>query len=237
MTKRDIGQIEGLLGHTFENPDLCRLAFIHRSYYNEHRDELDGHNERLEFLGDSVISLIVSRYLYSHLPSESEGHLSHLRSHVVGADACVTYTKALELEPFLLLGKGESENLGRGRERILADLFEAVIGAIFLDAGLEGARTFFLSHFSGYIDQAMQNPLRNWKADFQDYSQKKTQKPPEYVILNESGPPHRRNFLIAAYIDGEEVGRGEGASKKEAEQAAAENAMKNIEEGDSDGEG
>lgn len=236
MTKLDIDQIENLLHYFFKDSDLLRLAFTHPSYYNEHRKDGIGHNERLEFLGDSVLSLLVSRYLYSHLPMKSEGCLSHLRSQIVGADACVVYTKMLKVEPFLLLGKGESENIGRGRERILADLFEAIIGAIFLDSGLEGSCDFFFNHFSSYIDNVMQNPFRNWKAELQDYSQKKTQKPPEYHIISESGPSHQRNFLIATCIEGVEIGRGEGASKKEAEQAAAENAMKNIEKEEMGGE-
>ena len=231
----DMEKIEEKLGYTFSDKSLLQLAFIHRSYFNEHQDEVEGHNERLEFLGDAVLGLIVSRYLYKNLPSQSEGHLSHLRSHVVGADACVSYTQSLGLEAFLLFGKGESENLGRGRQRILADLLEAVIGAIFLDGTLEAARAFFLRHFSTYLDESMENPLRNWKADLQDYAQKKVHRPPDYVVVEESGPPHKRTFAIAVNIDGNEVGRGEGPSKKEAEQAAAEDALRLIEKEEFDG--
>lgn len=228
--------IEAKLGYTFENKELLRLAFTHRSYFNEHREEVEGHNERLEFLGDSVLSLIVSGYLYSHLPSRSEGHLSHLRAHLVGAEMCIVYMRQLELEEELLLGKGEAANVGRGRDRILADLFEAIVGAIYLDGGLDGAKSFFLSHFVGHLEQAIHRPLRNWKAELQDHAQRKTQRPPVYVVLNEEGPAHEKTFLIGACIDGVEVGQGEGNSKKEAEQAAAEDALRKIEKEEADGQ-
>lgn len=222
-------QIEANLGYTFLDKQLLVLAFTHRSFFNEHREEIEGHNERLEFLGDSVLGLIVSGYLYNHLPSRSEGHLSHLRAHFVGAESCMQYMHQLGCTEILLLGKGEAANVGRGRERILADLFEAIIGAIYLDGGFQKAEEFFLTHFKQVVDEAMESPLRNWKAELQDLSQRKFQKPPEYRILEEEGPPHSKTFLIAALIDGKEVGQGEGASKKQGEQAAAEDALRKME--------
>ncbi|MDN3506928.1 MAG: ribonuclease III [Simkaniaceae bacterium] len=228
----ELSEIESRLGYTFQDQELLKLAFTHRSYFNEHRGEVEGHNERLEFLGDSVLGLIISSYLYTQMPAESEGHLSHLRAHLVGADGCVRYTKQLQLEEFLLLGKGESVNVGRGRDRILADLFEAIVGAIYLDGGLESAREFILLHFEGEIQAAMETPLRNWKAELQDYSQKKFQRPPDYVVLEEKGPPHSRIFVISARIGDDEMGQGEGASKKLAEQAAAEDALRHMEKED-----
>ncbi len=225
----NIEAVEKLLGYIFDDKQLLILAFIHRSYYNEHREVCLGHNERLEFLGDSVLGIIVSSYLYTHLPTQSEGHLSHLRSHLVGADACVGYMRQLELEKFLLLGKGEMVNVGRGRDRILADLFEAVMGAIFQDGGLKAAEEFFLRHFSPQIDEAIETPLRNWKAELQDFSQKRFQKPPSYSVVSEDGPPHSRTFLISVSLEEKEVGQGEGPSKKQAEQAAAEDALRRME--------
>jgi len=225
-------EIEERLGHSFSDKNLLVLAFIHRSFFNENRKVIDKHNERLEFLGDSVLGLIISSYLYQHLPSQSEGHLSHLRAHLVGAQSCACYMRELDLEKFLLLGKGEAINVGKGRERILADLFEAIVGAIYLDGGLTIAKQFIIEHFSKYIEQAMESPLRNWKAELQDYSQKKFQKPPEYLVLEEMGPPHIKTFLVAAIIDGREMGQGEGSSKKQAEQAAAEDALRYIEKGE-----
>ncbi len=228
-------EVEATLGFHFSNRKLLVLAFIHRSFFNENRSVVEGHNERLEFLGDAVLGLIVSDYLYTHLPMESEGHLSHLRAHLVGAEFCVQYMQELKLDHFLLLGKGEAVNVGKGRERILADLFEAIIGAIYLDGGLEAAKGFILNHFAKHFDQMIENPLRNWKAELQDYSQKKFQKPPEYQVLEESGPPHERTFIVAVYIEKEESGRGEGTSKKQAEQTAAEDALRGIEKDEQGG--
>ena len=227
--KNLLPEIEGHLHYSFSQKEYLLLAFIHRSFYNEHRDLVLGHNERLEFLGDSVLGLIVSGYLYHHLPSQSEGHLSHLRAYLVGADPCAYYIQLLKVESFLRLGKGEAVNVGRGRDRILADLFEAIVGAIYLDGGLEAAQKFFLHHFSQYLDQIIEKPLHNWKAELQDYSQKKFQKPPAYQVIDELGPPHNKVFSIAVFIDGKEMGRGEGHSKKLAEQEAAENALRSLE--------
>jgi ribonuclease-3 len=220
--------IEERLNYTFTDKRLLVLSFIHRSFFNEHRDQLEQHNERLEFLGDSVLGLIISDYLYKHLPSEPEGQLSHLRSHIVEAGSCAELLSKLEISQFVLLGKGERMNDGRGRETILADLFEALIGAIYLDGGIEAAKHFFLSHFSDKLAEHLKKPLRNWKAELQDYSQKKHQKPPTYKILKETGPDHSKIFHVTAKIDENDVGEGMGSSKKEAEQAAAEDAMKKL---------
>ncbi len=220
--------IESRIGYVFNNKQLLALAFVHRSFFNEHRDLIDQHNERLEFLGDSVLGLIISDYLYEYLPSHAEGHLSHLRSHLVEASSCVTYVQKLFLEEYILLGKGERMNDGRGRESILADLFEALIGAIYLDGGLEEAKRFFFRHFYENVENALSDPLRNWKAELQDYSQKKYQKPPTYKVMKEMGPDHSKIFHVVACIDDQEVGRGEGSSKKQAEQAAAEDALRKI---------
>lgn len=221
--------IEERLHYTFKDKRLLVLAFVHRSYFNEHRDVLEQHNERLEFLGDSVLGLVISEYLYKHLPAEPEGSLSHLRSHMVEAKNCAEMLAKLQVAEFVLLGKGERMNDGRGRETILADLFEALIGAIYLDGGISAAKDFFFRHFSHQLDEHLKKPLRNWKAELQDYSQKKYQKPPTYKILKESGPDHSKVFHVTACIDEKDVGEGIGASKKEAEQAAAEDALKKLE--------
>lgn len=226
-------EIEETLGYTFTDREYLALPFVHRSFFNENQGLVREHNERLEFLGDSVLGLIVSGYLYRHLPSQSEGHLSHLRAHLVGAESCLRYIYHLGLEKFLMLGKGESVNVGRGRERILADLLEAIIGAIYLDGGIEAAQQFVVRHFASYFDEAMESPLRNWKAELQDYSQKKFQKPPDYQVREEAGPPHSKTFIVAVLIEGVEMGVGEGASKKQAEQAAAESALRQIEKEES----
>jgi ribonuclease-3 len=222
-------EIEERLGVVFKNRDLLLLAFVHRSFFNEHRDLVPGHNERLEFLGDSVLGLIISDYLYEYLPLHEEGQLSHLRSHLVEASSCVAYFCKLHLDQYALLGKGERMNDGRGRETILADMFEALVGAIYLDGGLDAVKYFFFRHFYDEVENALKEPLRNWKAELQDYSQKKYQKPPLYRVMSESGPDHSKIFEVAAYIEEEKVGVGSGSSKKQAEQAAAQNALANLE--------
>ncbi len=220
--------IEEKIGYSFFDRQLLVLAFVHRSFYNEHQDLVQEHNERLEFLGDSVLGLIISDYLYRQLPHEPEGHLSHLRSQIVEAGSCVQFLHKLDLAEYVLLGRGEKMNDGRGRETILADLFEAIIGAIYLDGGIDEARQFFFRHFQSDMDQHVQTPTRNWKAELQDYSQKKYQKPPTYRVISETGPDHSKVFCVAAMIDEQQVGAGGGSSKKEAAQAAAEDALRKL---------
>lgn len=224
---KNYASIEEKLHYTFKNKTYLALAFIHRSYINENK-QITQHNERLEFLGDSVLGLLVSEYLYHHLPDTPEGELSSLRSRLVEATACVSYIHKLELDKEIFLGKGERMNDGRGRESILADLFEAIIGAIYLDGGLVAAKQFLFQTFSSEIDTILKTPLRNYKALLQDYCQKNFQCPPVYVVLNESGPDHCKTFLVSVEMGGGELGRGQGSSKKEAQQAAAQVALDYI---------
>lgn len=221
----DASEIENRLGYTFKHKSLLALAFVHRSFVNENRDVTDQHNERLEFLGDSVLGVLVAEFLYRQLPTTSEGDLSHLRSRLVEASSCVAYIQKLNVEGHLLLGKGERMNDGRGRESILADLFEALIGAIYLDGGIEAARLFLFNHFKEEIEGILKEPVRNWKAELQDYSQKVHQQTPLYKVVSESGPDHSKVFNVSVLINDQEIGVGQGASKKEAQQAAAADAM------------
>jgi ribonuclease-3 len=226
---KGIPLIEAQIGYTFKEKSLATLAFIHRSFTNENRGVVEGHNERLEFLGDAILGLIISDYLYSHLPDHPEGELSYLRSRLVEATACTLYLQKIGLERFLMVGKGESMNEGKGRGSILADLFEALMGAIYLDGGMEVARNFFFTHFKEEVLAILDKPHRNWKAEFQDYCQKNFQKPPEYTVLRAEGPDHLKTFYIQVELDGNVFGKGKGSSKKEGEQAAAENAILNME--------
>jgi ribonuclease III len=221
--------IEAKIGYTFRDRSYLALAFIHRSFVNENRD-IKEHNERLEFLGDSVLGMLVAEYLYRHMPDTPEGELSYLRSRLVEAGSCVTYVQKLSISQYLLLGKGEKMNDGRGRESILADFFEAIIGAIFLDGGLEAVRQFIFNKFSAEVDEILKTPLRNWKAVLQDFCQKNFQRTPYYKVLEASGPDHSKIFTVSVYIDNDQLGHGEGSSKKEAQQAAAANALARLEE-------
>lgn len=221
-------QIEKRLRYAFKDHSLLALAFVHRSFLNENRDVKE-HNERLEFLGDSVLGLLMSEYLYHMLPGAPEGDLSFLRSRLVEAPSCVNYVQKLVVEEFLLLGKGERMD-GRGRGSILADLFEALMGAIYLDGGLEEAKRFFFGHFADEVEAILKMPISNWKAMLQDYCQKNFQQTPVYEVLSESGPDHNKRYRVKVLIPdgdcGQELGQGEGNSKKAAQQAAAEDAMR-----------
>lgn len=224
---KNCSQLEERLNYRFKNKTLLALAFTHRSYINENR-QIKEHNERLEFLGDSVLGILVADYLYRHLPGTSEGDLSYLRSRLVEATSCVTYMLKLDLSNHLLLGKGEKMNDGRGRDSILADLFEAIMGAIYLDGGMEAAKTFFFGNFTEEIEAILNTPIQNWKALLQDFCQKKFQQPPEYKTLSATGPDHSKIFLVSVELNGKELGQGEGPSKKEAQQAAARKALEII---------
>lgn len=220
-------KIEEILGSPFGNKDLLMLAFVHRSFVNEHRDLIGEHNERLEFLGDSVLGLAMADYLYRRLPSYPEGSLSQLRSRLVDAVACTRFLQKLKLGDYILLGKGEQLS-GKAKDSIQADVFEAIIGAMYLDGGLGIVRSFLTFHFEADIEEAIGSPARNYKAELQDYSQKKYQKPPAYRVVDESGPDHAKIFHVAVSIENEDLGLGAGSSKKEAEQRAAFEALGKI---------
>lgn len=220
-----IPDIEKKIHYSFRNQEILLLAFTHRSFWNEHKEQLSGHNERLEFLGDSVLGFIVSDYLYKKFTNIPEGILSDLRAQIVRADSCAQFFMQLSLESYILLGKGEQLNQGKGRQTIIANLFEALVGAIYLDGGLESARNFFFSHFQTQIDGFMRDPELNWKAELQNFVQKKYHEAPLYVVLEESGPSHMKNFIIGVIVNGREIAQGKGNSKKEAQVDGAKNAL------------
>jgi len=220
-------KIEKLLNYTFKDKNLITAAFIHRSYVNEHKHVVE-HNERLEFLGDSVLGLVVSDFLYRALPDTPEGELSSLRARLIEASSCNKYLLQLGVQSYLLLGKGERYNDGRGRETILADLFEAIVGAIYIDGGFEAAQKFILGHFSRKMDEIIQEPASNWKALLQDHCQRVFQEHPAYVVLSEKGPDHNKTFIISVQIQGKELGQGSGSAKKIAQQAAAQDAVRRL---------
>lgn len=222
-------EIEGRIGYVFKDKKLLALAFIHSSFFNERRDQVGEHNERLEFLGDAVLGLMISDYLYKTLQDQSEGVLSHLRSQIIEAPTCAAFVEKLGVGYALLLGKGEKRGDGRGRATIWADFFEALIGAIYLDGGLEESRRFFFQHFQEDLERMIKTPMRNWKAELQDYTQKKYQKPPLYKVIKETGPDHNKIFHVAVYIGDQLVAEGEGSSKKEAEAVCAQQALLKLE--------
>lgn len=221
-------EIEARLGYRFEDRKWLMTAFVHPSFVNEYHKEPAEHNERLEFLGDAVLSLIISGYLFQNFPHLPEGELSPMRARLVDAKSCANYLDALEVADFLLLGKGQKLTMERGKTSIHADLFEAILGAIYLDGQLEAARHFFFTHFRSSIEQLLEEPDENFKALLQKYAQREKQETPEYVILSEEGPDHAKSFCIAVLVAGSEVGVGEGQSKKSAQQEAARAACRAL---------
>ncbi len=230
-------EIQEKLCYKFQDKKLLELAFTHRSFVNENKDLTEEHNERLEFLGDAVLELLVSEFLFRRKPNHREGDLTLLRSRLVDASSCKEFISLLEIGDFLLLGKGERKNQGKGRETLYSDLFEALLGAIYLDGGLERTRTFFFERFSQMIEEIITNPAENWKALLQDFVQKGFQKQPIYHVVDSSGPDHEKIFHVEVCLDDKVLGSGQGLSKKQAEQKAAENALLILKKEAGDGEG
>lgn len=220
-----IPKIEEALAYSFQDKKLLLLSFVHRSFINENREWVTEHNERLEFLGDAILGFFVSDFLYRHFPDENEGKLSEQKAHLVDASACYTYMQKIEISSFILMGKGELLNEGKARESIQADVFEALIGAIYLDGGLESARRFFFGHFHSEMHKLLEKPARNWKAELQDVTQREHRMQPEYLVTNEEGPDHCKIFHVVVKVGDKELGRGSGCSKKMAQQEAAQDAL------------
>ena len=224
--KKDFSKFEERIGYTFSNKNLLKQAFVHRSYINENRAEKLEHNERIEFLGDAVLELVVTNHLFITYPKKSEGELTALRSALVNTQALAIAAEELNINDFLLLSKGESRDNGRARKYILADTFEAIIGAIYIDQGLEKSAAFIEATILPRLDQVLKEKLwQDSKSHFQEKAQNKTGITPRYKTLKETGPDHDKAFVIAVYLDKEKVAEGEGRSKQEAEQDAAERAL------------
>ena len=226
--KSKIDAIEKKLGIHFTHPEHLILAFIHPSYANEHPGIEN--NQRLEFLGDSVLNLVTTAFLYHRFPDLSEGELSNYRSVLVDAQACASYVKRLYIEDNILLSKGERLHFERGSHSMLADLFESLVGACFLDGGFEKAKSFILMHFESEMEKYLEDPPRNWKADLQDYAQKKFKRLPKYLVVKEEGPDHAKIFCVKVSMDRFHA-IGTGMSKKVAQQKAAKALMEQIENG------
>ncbi len=220
--------IESRLGYSFKDPDLLFQALMHRSFWNEHKELGKTHNERLEFLGDSVLGLVVAEYLYCELPACDEGELSRLRSQMVEGNMCSFFATKLDLAAFIFLGRGEQLTTGKGRDTILADAIEALIGAIYLDSNFDEVKRVFLSLFKEELQARLHEPGKNWKARLQDWAQKNRQAIPTYRVLDAVGPDHNKSFIVEAMIGTQVLGQGQGSSKKLAEQAAAEVALHKL---------
>lgn len=211
------------LGLSFNNPDLLVEALTHRSYLNEHREYTGSHNERLEFLGDAVLELAATNFLFKKFPAKPEGELTAYRAALVNTVSLAESSQALGVNDFILLSKGESKDTGRARDVILADAFEAIIGAIYLDQGYAAAEKFIANNLFGKIDGVIESrSYQDAKSRFQEIAQEKRGTTPSYETLSQVGPDHAKLFTVGVFIGAKEIARGEGQSKQEAEQAAAQ---------------
>ena len=222
-------ELENKLQIKFKDKDLLKSAFIHRSYLNEHPEEELPHNERLEFLGDSVLGFIVSEHLYQKYPKHPEGDLTNFRSSLVNARTLAEISKRLSLGKFLLLSKGEEATGGRERQYILANTFESLLGALYLDRGIGPARKLISRALLPKLEHIISKKLyKDFKSAFQELAQEKRNITPTYRVLSEEGPDHNRNFTVGVFLNEEEVAQGSGKSKQLAEQAAASEAIAKL---------
>jgi ribonuclease III len=225
----DLIELEEQLGISIRNPELFRQAFTHTSFAHERRDETPpDHNERLEFLGDAVLELLVSEHLYHRYPEKNEGELTRMRARVVCEPSLAQFAEELGFGQLVRLGKGEEMTGGRQRPALLADLFEAFVGALYLDQGLEGARRFLQKVVFTRIDEDWLSRIIDAKTRLQEVVQQERTGSLTYRIVDEWGPAHDRHFVAEVHLDGRRLGRGTGRSKKEAEQEAATMALKEL---------
>lgn len=209
----------------FKNKKLFEQAFIHRSYLNETKEKLSS-NERLEFLGDSILSFVVSEFLYKKYPQFNEGTLTNIRSLLVNTKSLALIAKELNFGNYLKLSKGEEESKGRQNQSLLADCFESFIGALYLDQGINSVTEFLSKVLLFKTEEIIKNKsFKDPKSLLQEYVQAKRQNSPMYKILGESGPAHAKKFRIGAYVKGHLIGEGVGNSKREAEENAAQGAL------------
>ncbi len=222
----DFNTFQEKLGIQFNDSDLLRQAFTHRSYLNEHRGEVKGHNERLEFLGDAVLELIATHFLYEKFPAQTEGDLTAYRAALVNATTCAEVAQDLGMNDYLLLSRGEAKDTGRARGILMANAFEALVGAIYIDQGYDAAKGFIDQYLFPKIDNIIQKKL--WldaKSSLQEKIQDVDGVTPSYAVLKEWGPDHDKHFVVGVHVKDKLLAEGQGKSKQEAEQDAARAAL------------
>lgn len=221
-------KFEEVIGIIFKDKDVLKQAFTHRSFLNENPSKGLKHNERLEFLGDAVLELIITEHLYKKYPEKAEGEMTSLRAALVNAIMLSEVASEIKLGDFLLLSKGETKDTGKARQYILANTFEAVVGAIYLDQGYGVTHGFLEKYLFPKLEKIVNEKL--WidaKSLFQEKAQDATGITPSYSVIKEEGPDHAKNFTVGVYLGDELIGQGEGSSKQEAEQSAARKALEN----------
>lgn len=228
MTPNEFDQLLNFLNIKFSNPKLLEQAFLHRSYLNEVKLDSKS-NERLEFLGDSILSLVISDYLYNLRSADSEGDLTNLRAHIVKTNSLAEAAKKLELGKYLKLSRGEELGGGRENPQLLANTYEAFLGSIFLDQGLEVVKEVIKKTLLTFFEKELKiGPPKDAKSRLQELVQERLKESPHYKILETKGPDHAKQFIVAVYIKGKEMGKGSGNSKQVAEEESAKEALKNL---------
>jgi ribonuclease-3 len=225
-TLSSLEELQGQIGITFKDISLLERAFIHRSYLNEHTQLGLEHNERLEFLGDAVLELVVTDYLYRNFPNP-EGDLTNWRSALVKTESLSTVAEELKLDQYLKLSRGEAKGNVRSRSLIHANCVEAMIGAIYMDQGYDQARSFIEAHIVSRLKAILEEG--SWvdpKSKFQELAQERDGFTPHYRVMSEMGPDHDKVFVVGAYVGDKLCGQGQGSSKQAAQQAAAATALK-----------
>ena len=223
---KKFSNLEQALGIAFKNKDLLTQAFLHRSYLNENTSLGLQHNERLEFLGDAVLELVVTDHLYHTFPSKPEGELTAFRAALVNTISISDIAKSLGFEDYLLLSKGETKDTGKARQYILANTFESFVGALYLDSGYAAAQAFIQSHLFPTLDGIISKSLwRDAKSFVQEQAQEIESVTPSYKVIRESGPDHDKVFTVGIFFGQKQIAEGSGSSKQEAEQEAARKAL------------
>ena len=226
MKNSNLFDLEQKIGIQFQNKDLLLMALTHRSYLNENPKWGQDHNERLEFLGDAVLELVVTEYLYKTYPNP-EGEMTNWRAALVNAVMLAKIAGEFDLNDYILLSKGEARDTGRARQYILANAMESLIGAIYLDRGYDASEKFINKFILKELPGIIENQLyRDAKSLFQEKAQEKAGITPTYEVLKEWGPDHARNFQVGVFLEKEMIGVGDGPSKQEAQQVAASDALK-----------
>lgn len=227
MIELDFAQ--DILGLKFDDPELLQQALTHRSFVNEHKGDELADNERMEFLGDAILDFVVAEMLYREFPDMAEGDLTRLRASLVRAESLAALAVECRLGELLLMGRGEVASGGRERMNNLCSAFEAVIGALYLDSGLEAVREFVTSRFQGLLEQILDQSLhRDARSELQEWSQAELSITPIYRVIGATGPDHDKEFLIEVLLGENVVGSGRGGSKRSAAQSAARTALLNL---------
>lgn len=226
--RKELSLFEKHAGIKFKRQELLNLAFAHRSFANENQQDV-GNNEKLEFLGDSVLGLVVAEYLFETLTEKAEGDLAKIKSFVVSEDSLASISRSLKVDNFILIGKGEEYSGGRTKKAILADAMEAIIGAYFIDSGFKQSKRFVLRYLVPEINTVLEDRhKKDYKTLLQEYAQKRFKTYPRYALVKKTGPDHSKTFWMEVKINDTSFGPGQGKNKKTAEQEAAKLAYEKL---------